>query len=103
MSGKLTRARLGEGLERSRTDWERLDALTDEDIAEAIRHDPDALEARPEWFERAMLLRPGRPKERVTVRLDADMLDWFRRQGRGYQTRLNAVLRAYYEAHSREP
>ena len=31
-------------------------------------------------------------------RLDADMLDWFRTQGKGYQTRINAVLRAYYES-----
>ena len=47
MGGKLTRVRLGEGLERSRTDWARVDALTDEAIAAAVRRDPDAVEARP--------------------------------------------------------
>jgi uncharacterized protein (DUF4415 family) len=38
-----------------------------------------------------------RPKQQTTVRLDADMLDWFKAQGPGYQTRINAVLRSYYE------
>jgi uncharacterized protein (DUF4415 family) len=39
-----------------------------------------------------------RPKERVTVRLDHDIVDWLKAQGRGYQTRINAILRAYVEA-----
>ena len=38
-------------------------------------------------------------KEQVTLRLDRDVLRWFRAKGRGYQTRINAVLRAYYETH----
>lgn len=98
MRKRLTRVRLGEGLEKDRTDWKRVHALTDEDIAAAIRDDPDTFEAEPEWFEHVLMLRPARPKERITVRLDADMLDWFRIQGKGYQTRINAVLRAYYES-----
>ncbi len=98
MRKRITRARLGEGLEKDRTDWKRVHALTDEEIAAAIRDDPDTFEPEPEWFENALILRPALPKERVTVRLDADMLDWFRAQGKGYQTRMNAVLRAYYES-----
>ncbi|MCB1075519.1 MAG: BrnA antitoxin family protein, partial [Simkania sp.] len=39
----------------------------------------------------------------VTVRLDADILEWFKEQGRGYQTRMNAVLRSYVEARKDEP
>lgn len=39
---------------------------------------------------------PG--KRVVTIRLDADVLDWFKRQGRGYQTRINKLLRSYMEA-----
>jgi uncharacterized protein (DUF4415 family) len=101
MSGKLTRMRLGEGLDQDRTDWARVDALTDEQITQAIRNDPDSIEATPEWFERALILRASRPKERLTVRFDADVVDWFRAQGGGYQTRMNAVLRAYYE-HARK-
>ncbi len=102
MRKRLTRVRLGEGLDQSRTDWKRVHALTDEDIAAAIRDDPDTFEIEPEWFEHALMLRPARPKERITVRLDADMLDWFRIQGKGYQTRMNAVLRAYYESRKKK-
>ena len=39
------------------------------------------------------------PKETMTIRLDADVLEWFRKQGKGYQTRINAVLRSYMRAH----
>ena len=102
MKKKLTKARLGEGLDQSRTDWKRVDALTDEDITAAIRDDPDTFEIEPAWLENALILRPAVPKERITVRLDADMLDWFRTQGKGYQTRINAVLRAYYESRKNE-
>lgn len=41
------------------------------------------------------------PKAHMTLRLDADVLDWFRKQGKGYQTRINAILRRYYEQHTR--
>jgi uncharacterized protein (DUF4415 family) len=38
----------------------------------------------------------------MNLRVDADVVDWFKRTGRGYQTRMNAVLRAYMESHRRE-
>jgi uncharacterized protein (DUF4415 family) len=44
-----------------------------------------------------MILRPGQPKIRVTAYFDQEVVEWFRAQGRGYQTRMNAVLRAYME------
>ena len=44
-------------------------------------------------------LKPVTPKQQVTLRLDADVLDWFRARGKGYQPRINALLRAYMEAH----
>ncbi len=90
--------RLGERLDQGRTDWKRVDALRDTNIATAIAEDPDALEVRPEWLDNAMLLRPGRRKRQITVRLDAEVIDWFKGQGKGYQTRMNAVLRAYCDA-----
>ena len=93
----FTRVRLGERLDQGRTDWKRVDALSDSDVATAIAEDPDGLEVRPEWLENAMLLRPGRRKRQITVRLDAEVIDWFKSQGKGYQTRMNAVLRAYFE------
>ena len=48
------------------------------------------------WIENAQVA-PASPKQLVSLRLDRDVLDWFRRQGAGYQTRINAVLRAYME------
>lgn len=55
------------------------------------------------FWDSAKVVYPESPKEQVTVRLDADILEWFKEQGRGYQTRMNAVLRSYYEAHKDEP
>ncbi|WP_374686598.1 BrnA antitoxin family protein [Promineifilum sp.] len=81
----------------SLTDWERLDNMTDEDIDVS-----DIPEITPEMFARAIVrrgLRPEPTKEQVTLRIDSDVLAWFRSQGRGYQTRINALLRAYMEAH----
>jgi len=88
---------LGKG-DKGQTDWKKVDALTDEDMARAIANDPDTFEPEPAWFANALILRPSQPKERITVRLDADMLHWFKEQGGGYQTRINGILRAYYEA-----
>ena len=78
------------------TDWSRLRSLRDAEIAGGIAADPDA---RPTdaAFWRAARLRMPEPKESITIRLDADLLRWFRRR-KGYQTRMNAVLRAYMEA-----
>jgi uncharacterized protein (DUF4415 family) len=82
--------------ERPRTDWARVDALTDEDIAAAIRDDPDAApELDAEWFATATLVMP-QPKEQISIRLDRDVLEHFRRYPR-YQTRINAILRAAME------
>lgn len=42
-------------------------------------------------------------KEHVSIRLDADVLDWMKAQGKGYQSRINRILRSYYEAHRNQP
>lgn len=81
----------------SETDWERLDAMMDDDID--FSDDP---EATPEMFARAIVrkgLKPVPRKLQVTLRLDADILEWFKAEGRGYQTRINALLRAFMDAH----
>ena len=52
-----------------------------------------------DFWKDAKVVYPEFPKEQTSIRFDADVLKWFRSQGRGYQTRMNAVLRAYYEAH----
>lgn len=81
----------------SQTDWAQLDAMTEEEVERLAAEDMAELGIDPAWMEHATVRFP-RPKERVTVRLDPDVLDWLKAQGRGYQTRINAILRAYYEA-----
>jgi uncharacterized protein (DUF4415 family) len=80
------------------TDWAAVDALTDEEIEAAIASDPDAArELDDEWFRNAVLVRPG--KVATSLRVDDDVIEWFRGQGKGWQTRMNGVLRAYAKAH----
>ena len=75
----------------SLTDWKRIDALTDADIDTS-----DIPPLDDDFFANAELRMPE-PKKAITIRLDADVLDWFKSQGKGYQTRINAVLRMYME------
>jgi uncharacterized protein (DUF4415 family) len=85
---------------RGKTDWNRLERLGDTEIRKAAKTDADAAPvASSEWFRRAKLLEP-QPKMPVSMRLDEDIVKWFRARGRGYQTRINAVLRAYVESRS---
>ena len=81
---------------RDHTDWARVDALTDEEIEAAVRDDLDvAPELDEEWFASATLVTP-RPKEQISIRLDRDVLEHFRRYPR-WQTRITAILRAVME------
>ena len=79
------------------TDWNRLRAASDAQVHKAVLSDPEAKPTDEDFWNTAKVVLPSR-KEAVTIRLDADLLEWFRRQ-RGYQTRINAVLRAYMKAH----
>ena len=80
-------------IRESRTDWERLETMSDSDIDVS---DIPKLDKR--FFERAQVRLPKK-KRSVSLRLDQDVLEWFKHQGRGYQTRINAVLKAYVHAH----
>ncbi|MDE3015392.1 MAG: BrnA antitoxin family protein [Pseudomonadota bacterium] len=80
------------------TDWERLRRLDATEIRAAIDADPDAHATDEAFWKDAKVVLP-RPKETITMRLDADLLSWLR-QERGYQTRINAILRAYMKTHS---
>ena len=51
------------------------------------------------WESARVVMPDSRPKQHTGIRLDADVLDWFKKQGKGWQTRINAVLRSYYENH----
>jgi uncharacterized protein (DUF4415 family) len=85
---------------RGKTDWARVDKLTDEDIARAVANDPDAAPINIDWSE-ADLVIPGR-KKAISIRVDQDVLDFFKKTGDGYQRRINAVLRSYMQ-HKAKP
>jgi uncharacterized protein (DUF4415 family) len=78
---------------KSRTDWERLAELDDKSIDTS-----DIPELDDAFFEKAELRVPA--KQPVTLRIDEDVLAWFKSQGKGYQTRINKLLRGYMESQS---
>jgi uncharacterized protein (DUF4415 family) len=80
------------------TDWDRLRTQTDAEL-HALATDPDIQPTDEAFWKDARVVMP-KAKETVTMRLDADLLAWFRRE-RGYQTRINAILRAYMAAQVR--
>jgi uncharacterized protein (DUF4415 family) len=79
----------------SQTDWQRLDAMTDEEIDFS-----DCPEITPEMFAKAVL-RNGLPatSTKTQIPIDSDILEWFKSQGVGYQNQINQLLRNYMEAH----
>ena len=80
---------------KSQTDWARVDALTDEEIAQAVRDDPDAAPIDIDWSDAVLVVPPK--KNAISIRIDSDVLDFFKEQGAGYQRRMNAVLRSYMD------
>ena len=85
--------------QKSETDWERVDAMTDEEIDLT-----ECEEITPEMFAKAVVrrgLKPVQRKAQVTLRLDSDVIGWFKSGGRGYQTRINTLLRAYVDEQRR--
>jgi len=83
------------------TDYARLDAMTDEDIAKAVADDPDACPVDADWSD-ASLVVPPQMRDSVLF-VDDDVLAWFRSASDDYRNRMKAVLRAYMEAHQRKP
>ncbi|TKB75635.1 MAG: 3-oxoacyl-ACP synthase [Nitrospira sp.] len=78
---------------RSRTNWAKIDKLKDSEIDFS-----DIPKLGKTFFKRSVLRLPE-PKTAITIRLDRQVLNWFKAKGPGYQTRINALLRAYMEAH----
>jgi uncharacterized protein (DUF4415 family) len=81
---------------RDRTDFARLDAMTEEDIQRQIDEDPDAPEFTDEMLRSAMWV-PAQKKTPISFRVDPDVLEFFKAEGPGYQSRMNAVLRSYMD------
>jgi uncharacterized protein (DUF4415 family) len=82
--------------EKSRTDWARVDALTDEEITEAMRTDPDWADLMDIDWSKAVVVYPVK-KEAISIRLDNDVIAFFKKAGKGYQGRINAVLRHFMQ------
>jgi uncharacterized protein (DUF4415 family) len=81
---------------KNETDWAKVDALTDEEIEAAMADDPDWAEFKDLDWSQAVLVVPPK-KKAISIRVDEDVLDFFKQQGAGYQRRMNAVLRSYME------
>lgn len=85
---------------KSETDLKRLHEMTDEDIDFS-----DIPPVPPEMFARGIVrrgLKPVMRKRQLTLRMDSDVIEWFKKQGQGYQTKINSLLRAYMEEHFRK-
>ena len=87
-------------MKASKTDWKRVQAKKDSEIRTGSAHP----EADNRHIMRKIVrsgLKPVQSKASISLRLDVDVLDWFKAQGSGYQTRINSILRAFKEASSR--
>lgn len=79
-----------------KTDWERIRSMTDEENEAAMRDDPDWADLIDMDWSDAFVVVPV-PKKAISIRLDEDVVDFFKGQGPRYQTRINAVLRRFME------
>lgn len=81
---------------RGKSNLEKLRNLTDEEIDASIANDPDWSDDW-NWGEAVLVIPPK--KKAISIRVDEDVLDYFKTQGAGYQRRMNAVLRSYMQQH----
>ena len=95
---KATKLKRASNSRKSLTKPSRVRKTIDADVV----REGDAPEWTPEMFARAVArkgLKPVPKKALLSLRIDSDVVEWFRKQGAGYQSRMNALLRAYMEAH----
>ena len=86
-------------MQQSQTNWKKVDALKDKyiDLSELP-------EVSLEKFAKAIVrkgLKPAPKKTQITLRIDTEVLEWFKSQGKGYQTNINNLLKAYVEANEK--
>ena len=80
---------------RGKSDRAVVGALSDEEIEAAVRNDPDAVPLDFDWSKATLVIPPK--KKAISIRVDEDVLDYFKQDGAGYQRRINAVLRSYMQ------
>jgi uncharacterized protein (DUF4415 family) len=83
----------------SRTDWAKVDAMTQDEVDRLADEEDGPL---PEGWEKTVVMGLPPGKDAVKLRIDRDVLAWFRQSGKGYQTRMNNVLRAFVMARQGE-
>jgi len=84
---------------QNRTDWDKVNRMTETQLEASIAADPDDVHEEPDWTQAIAGLPPR--KDHINIRVDHDVVEWFRATGKGYQTRMNNVLRAYFRARRR--
>jgi uncharacterized protein (DUF4415 family) len=95
---RIIRVTLDEAMKTpGKTDWAKFDATTEEDIERQIAEDPDLQGFDDiDWSKAEWINAPA--KHPISIRLDADILDFFKSKGNGYQSRINRVLRHYMDS-----
>ena len=95
MSEKHITRRSATRLKPGKTDYERLRLMTDREIADAVERDKDAARLDIDWSGAEVVF--PETKKAISIRLDTDIIEFFKRTGPGYQTKINAVLRSYVQ------
>ena len=98
MKGKRIVSRVRKSSKPGKTNWQRVAAMNEKEIMAAAKSDSDAQPTDLEFWKDAKVVLPER-KQPVTLRIDRDVLTWFKAQGQRYQSRMNAVLKAFVQAH----
>jgi uncharacterized protein (DUF4415 family) len=81
---------------KGKTDWKKVAKLTDEEITAAMARDPAWADYNDvDWSEAVLVIPPK--KKAISIRVDEDVLDYFKKEGAGYQRRMNAVLRSFMQ------
>ncbi len=93
-TAKQIKAKIERG--EDRTNWRKANATIGKKLEASIRADVDDVRGEPDWTQ-AIMGVPA-PKEHINIRIDHDVLSWFRASGRGYQTLMNNVLRAFVQS-----
>lgn len=88
---------------RPRTDLARVDALTDEEALRRAQADPDAEPTDAAFWADVELTEPAAKKVPIHIRVSPEVLDWFKRRGPGYQSRINEVLETYVKHQKKRP
>ena len=92
-----TAAELNSKRAESRTDLSKVDAMSEEELERLIADDEDEPGIRPDWTQAKLIL--PRAKQSVHLRLEQDIIEFFKAHGRGHISRMQAVLKAYVDAH----